>query len=138
MGYEDVKQLIGNQEISSEGTRRGPGRPMNTTKAEMLNISISANLREQLEDITSTGLFGKSVAETANMLLWHAMGECVKERIAQNNTIKDLRRERAKREESKKKRDEAQKKRDEAEQLQAKINKLHAEADDLEDASDLD
>jgi membrane protein involved in colicin uptake len=132
MSHEEISQLIGNQEIISDLPRRGPGRPSNTLKAEMLNITISSTLRDQLEDITSTGLFGKSVAETANMLLWHAMGECVEKRVAQSQAIKELRKERAVAAENRKKLDEAQKKREQANQLKEQMARLHAEAEEME------
>lgn len=68
---------------SADGSRRGPGRPQNTVKAEQITLSLPPAQRELLEELTLTGYFGRNAVETATMLLWQALQECAPQRLRQ-------------------------------------------------------
>jgi len=53
-------------------------RARNTIETVQLTISVSERVKEALETLTSTGLYGKNAADTANELLKSTIRELVK------------------------------------------------------------
>lgn len=48
-------------------------RQKNAISSVQLTVSVSERVREYLEQMTETGMFGKNAADTANMLLIDAI-----------------------------------------------------------------
>ena len=44
-------------------------RQKNVIESVQLTVSVSEAVRDQLEEVTKTGLFGKNAAETANFFI---------------------------------------------------------------------
>ena len=50
-------------------------RSKNTIESIQLTVSVSEAVRDQLEKVTKTGLFGKNAAETANFFITEKLRE---------------------------------------------------------------
>jgi len=53
-------------------------RPRNIVKTVLITISTTDAVRDYLEELTATGLFGKNAAETADRLLKRAIEDQVR------------------------------------------------------------
>ena len=52
-------------------------RQKNAITSVQLTVSVSERVRDVLEQMTQTGMFGKNAADTANMLLINAIREYI-------------------------------------------------------------
>jgi hypothetical protein len=54
-------------------------RAKNSVETVQITVSTTQQIRQYLEELTATGLYGKNVAETANELIALRIREMVKE-----------------------------------------------------------
>ena len=52
-------------------------RQKNSVESVQITVSVTEQVKEQLERLTSSGLFGKNAAETANMFITERIREIV-------------------------------------------------------------
>jgi Arc/MetJ-type ribon-helix-helix transcriptional regulator len=52
-------------------------RQKNSVDSVQITVSVTEQVRDQLENLTSTGLFGKNVADTANIFISERIREIV-------------------------------------------------------------